>query len=175
MTAAAGDPRANSEVVVLACEFPGGCPHTLDYGGVGRRPRYCGQSVDGVTHTRYNAHRVNQGTLRLPVPGSRPAVDEVAAARPVSLARASIESLREEIASTLTAHQAGLRELLGRFADTLATVTDPDAAAAEVAAAHREARTAIDTAEAAEQDALTRARAAVAAEQTAQAAQAAAE
>lgn len=157
-TAAGPDATAS----VLACEFPGGCPNTVDYAGVGRKPRYCGLAVDGVAHTRYNAHRVNQGALTLPAPGSRPAASaaDPPAPRPVSLARASIEALRDEIAQTVTAHQHAMRDLSARITDTLAAATDPDAAAAEVAAAHREARAQIDTAEAAEADARARARAA---------------
>ena len=162
------------DVEVLACELPG-CPNVLEYGGVGRKPKYCGLVVDGVVHSRLNAQKVRNGQLTLPAPGSRPAAGESPAPRPVSLAKAGIELLRDEIGQTLTHHQGVLGDLITRFEQAMATATDPDAAATEVAAVHRDARTRIDTAEAVADDALARARAAEAAQTAAQAAQAAAE
>ena len=47
----------------FACQMPGipgGCPNVIEqYTGTGgRKPKYCGQTVDGVPHTRYTALRV---------------------------------------------------------------------------------------------------------------------
>ena len=174
----AGTNPGTDSVAVAVCEFPGGCSNPLDYAGIGRKPRYCGLTVNAVAHTRYNAHRINQGLLKLPAPGHRPVLDTAspsAAARPVSLARATIVALHKDIVATLTGHQDVLGELVSRLTDSLATATDPDATVAEVAAAHRDARARVDAAEAAEQDAHAQTRAAVAEAQTAQSAQAAAE
>ncbi|MGD9705280.1 MAG: hypothetical protein AB7V74_23025 [Acidimicrobiia bacterium] len=68
---AAGEPQ----VQTIACEFPmpGGCPNVMEYAGVGRKPKYCQQVVDGLRHAAYNAHRVASGVVTVPEPGSRPA------------------------------------------------------------------------------------------------------
>lgn len=163
----------------FACQMPGipgGCPNVIEqYTGTGgRKPKYCGQTVDGVPHTRYTALRVREGKLTLPTPGSRPD-PEPAPVRPVSYARASIEGLGGELRDQLAAHQAWAADFAARLEAQLATATDPDAAAAEISAAHRDARTRIDAAEAARDDAATRARAAETAATTAARAQADAE
>lgn len=166
-------------VELISCEMPGGCDNVVEYAGAGRRPKYCYLTVDGVAHTRYNAHRVNQGLLTLPAAGSRGGTGsssaETSAARPVSLARASLEAVRDEIASTVTGHQTWMSSALARVEEVLATATDPDAAAAEVTAAHRESRALVDAAEAAAENATTRARTAQTAATAANAAQAQAE
>ncbi|RZT75504.1 hypothetical protein EV383_6245 [Pseudonocardia sediminis] len=153
-------------VELIACEMPG-CVHVIEYAGVGRKPKYCTRVVDGVVHNRLNAQKVRNGTLTLPAPGSRPERSDIndgegpgSVPRPVSLARAGIEAIRDEIGSQLTAHQTWMSGATARLEELLAAATDPDAAAAEVAAAHREARTRIDAAEASAEDALARARAA---------------
>ncbi|SFO26156.1 hypothetical protein SAMN05216207_104015 [Pseudonocardia ammonioxydans] len=163
----------------IACQMPGipgGCPHVIEqYAGTGgRKPKYCGQTVDGVPHTRYTALRVREGKLTLPAPGSGPD-HEPAPVRPVSYARASIEALGGELRDQLAAHQTWAADFAARLDQQLATATDPDAAAAEITAAHRDARTRIDAAEAARDDAATRARAAETATRAATTAQAEAE
>ncbi|GAA4546766.1 hypothetical protein [Pseudonocardia xishanensis] len=147
---------------LLTCELPG-CTNVMEYSGVGRKPKYCGQTVDGVPHTRLTAHKVANGQLTLPAPGSRGGTDgETANTRPVSLARMTMEALRDEVATTIGDHEQRMSGLLARFGDALASATDPDAAHAEVTAAHREARAQVDAAEAARDRAVTAARTAVA-------------
>ncbi len=151
---------------LLDCEMPGGCSNRIEYSGVGRKPKYCAQVVGGVLHSRLNAQKARNGQLVLPAAGSRPQPD-TAAPRPVSLARAGIEVLRDQIAAALAEHRDSLGGLIGRFEEAVATATDPDAAAAEVTAAHREARTQIDAAETARDSAEAAARLAAAEAQAA--------
>ncbi len=44
---------------LVNCEFPG-CVHRMRYSGRGRPPRYCGQSVDGLVHTRLTARAASR-------------------------------------------------------------------------------------------------------------------
>src|SRR5262245_23103402 len=52
----------------VSCEIPG-CVNRMPYAGRGAPPKYCGQMVEGVRHTRLTAHRVAKGQLTLPTPG----------------------------------------------------------------------------------------------------------
>jgi hypothetical protein len=41
----------------------------MPYAGREAPPKYCGQAVDGVRHTRLSAHRLAKGLVTLPTPG----------------------------------------------------------------------------------------------------------
>lgn len=141
-TAAAG------RVVDLeACQFPGGCPHTVEYAGTGRRPKYCYQVVGGVMHDRGNAKRVADGGT----PARRRGELDDAAARPVTRAQQTVQS-------QVTGLATRLEEVSGELRDALGNLADPDAVAAEIAAARRAARAEIDQAQAERDEAQARAR-----------------
>jgi chromosome segregation ATPase len=158
----------------VVCEIAG-CTHRIAYRGVGRRPKYCGHVVGGVPHTRLTAYRLARNELTLPRPGgvaemmteSHAEEGYADQSRPVSMARMTLEGLLGEVRELVRGHECRMAALVEQVSTAVTTVADPDAAAAEVAAAHREARTSIDAAEAERDDAVTRARAA---ERTAQAA-----
>jgi hypothetical protein len=164
------------QVQTIACEFPmpGGCPHVMEYSGVGRKPRYCQQVVDGLRHAAYTAHRVASGAITVPDPGSQPAsrASDAAPLRPVTQARATAAKLHEQLGNLVDRQ---LQPLVAQLVEALHVAADPDSATSEVDAAHREARTRIDIAEAAAEDALARAVTAERAAETARTAQAAAE
>jgi hypothetical protein len=117
-------------------------------------PKYCGQTVEGVRHTRLTAYRLSRGEITLPArtsTGASAAVGDLeqgvkvyGEARPVSTARITLELLVAQVAEQITA--------------AVRTAADPDAAAAEVSAAHRAARAEIDTAETERDQALLAAR-----------------
>jgi hypothetical protein len=44
----------------VSCEIPG-CAHRMPYSGRGAPPKYCGQTVEGLQHTRLTAHRLTKG------------------------------------------------------------------------------------------------------------------
>jgi DNA repair exonuclease SbcCD ATPase subunit len=148
----------------VSCEIPG-CVNRMPYAGRGAPPKYCGQTVDGVRHTRLTAHRLAKGQVTLPTPGGGvPASateprrgenrygDE---ARPVTAARMTLELLLAEVRDQVLSHEQRMAALAKRITDALRTAADLDAATAEVAAGHRQARTAIDAAET-ERDAALR-------------------
>src|SRR5262245_39715215 len=88
----------------VSCEIPG-CVNRMAYiPGRGAPPKYCGQTVDGVRHTRLTAYRLSRGEITLPARVSSGAVAaggdpergvEVyeGEARPVSTARMTLELL----------------------------------------------------------------------------------
>lgn len=148
----------------VPCEIPG-CTHRIAYRGTGRRPKYCGDVVDGLPHTRLTAYRLARGELTLPTssaaaesPASRHGEGYSDQPRPVSMARMTLEGLLTEVRDLVTTHEDRMAALAKQISTAVATTADPDAAAAEVAAAHREARTAIDAAEAERDTAVHRAR-----------------
>jgi hypothetical protein len=51
----------------VTCEIPG-CAHRMAYSGRGAPPKYCGQTVAGVRHTRLTAYRLSKGQITLPAP-----------------------------------------------------------------------------------------------------------
>ncbi|MEQ3552837.1 hypothetical protein WIS52_20410 [Pseudonocardia nematodicida] len=129
------------------CQFPGGCAHTMEYAGSGRRPKYCYQVVGGVMHDRSNAKRIADGAT----PARRRGETDDAQARPI--ARAG-QTVTDQVAA-LTAF---LEERTGDLREALVTLADPDAVAAEIAAAQRAARAQVDQAQAATDDARAQAR-----------------
>jgi hypothetical protein len=171
--------EADEERYVL-CQFPG-CTHRIPYSGKGRPPAYCGQTIGGVAHTRLTVHRMNnRGEQPTAViaggDASASSAEEAdAPVRPVSLARASLESLQQQIGDVVAVHEARMTVLAAQIREAVATASDPDAAAAEVTSAHREARALVDVAETARDEALTAARAAARAAERAATEQAAAE
>ena len=153
--------------------MPGGCPNVMEYAGVGRKPKYCQQAVDGLRHAAYNAHRVANGAVTVPEPGSRPASATGATPpRPVTQARANAAKLHEQLGNLVDRQ---MQPLITQLVEALHVAADPDSATSEVDAVHREARTRIDAAEAEAEDALARATAAERAAETALTAQTAAE
>jgi len=138
---------------LVNCEFPG-CVHRMRYSGRGRPPRYCGQSVDGLVHTRLIAHRLSKGEISLPTTDSGRAEGERGVGEqgytdpePVTSARLTLEQLLTQVHDRVAAHETHMGALAARIELAAATASDPDAAAAEVTAAHREARTQVDAAE----------------------------
>ncbi|HET9257594.1 MAG TPA: hypothetical protein VFO16_20665 [Pseudonocardiaceae bacterium] len=118
----------------------------MPYGGRGAPPKYCGQAVDGVRHTRLTAHRVAKGQLTLPAPGS--GATPVGAntehpwsegkyrdqARPVTAARMMLELLLAEVRDQVVSHEERMSALAGRITGAVGTAADLDAAAAGEAA-----------------------------------------
>lgn len=135
-----------------ACQFPGGCPHAIAYAGTGRRPKYCYQVVGGVMHDRGNAKRVLDGGAPARRRGE-PDDTAQTGPRPVTRAQQTVQNQVAGLASRLDEASTELRDALGNLAD-------PDAVAAEIAAARRAARAEIDQAQAATEEASARARAA---------------
>ncbi|WP_060577243.1 MULTISPECIES: hypothetical protein [unclassified Pseudonocardia] len=138
----AATPSVGRGVELEACQFPGGCPHTVEYAGTGRRPKYCYQVVGGVMHDRGNAKRVADGGA----PARRRGEPDDAAARPVTRAQQTVQT-------QVTGLATRLEEVSGELRDALGNLADPDAVAAEIAAARRGARAEIDTAQAARDEA----------------------
>ncbi len=165
--------------LMVSCEISG-CGRRIAYSGAGRRPKYCGQTVDGLPHTRLTAYRLSHGEVQLPAgAGDANTREGESGGRPVSLARLTLEGLLEEVRAVTGAHETRMAGLAERIASAVTVASDPDAAMAEVTGAHREARGAIDAAEAERDTAQSAAReserAADAAEQRRQSAEDAAE
>src|SRR5262245_54261473 len=93
----------------VSCEIPG-CTNRMPYAGRGAPPKYCGQAVDGVRHTRLTAHRLAKGQVTLPGPTAgngtpvradtehRRSEDKYRdEARPVTAARMTLELLLAEV------------------------------------------------------------------------------
>ncbi|ALE86604.1 hypothetical protein [Pseudonocardia sp. HH130629-09] len=133
---------------VEPCQFPGGCANTMEYAGSGRRPKYCYQVVGGVMHDRVNAKRIADGGA----PARRRGEPDDTLARPI--ARAG-QTVTEQVATLI----ARLDEGGGELRDALGTLADPEAVAAEIAAARRAARAEVDAAQAATDEARAQARA----------------
>ncbi|WP_216628696.1 hypothetical protein, partial [Actinopolyspora erythraea] len=54
--------RITTEERSVPCEIPG-CLNRMSYAGTGRKPKYCGEIIDGVPHTRLTAHRLSKGEI----------------------------------------------------------------------------------------------------------------
>ncbi|WP_145986117.1 hypothetical protein [Pseudonocardia sp. EC080619-01] len=121
----------------------------MEYAGAGRRPKYCYQVVGGVMHDRVNAKRIADGGT----PARRRGEPDDALARPI--ARAG-QTVTDQVAALIARLEEGGTELR----DALGTLADPEAVAAEIAAAQRAARAEIDAAQAATDQARAEARAA---------------
>src|SRR5262249_4344193 len=100
----------------VSCDIPG-CTNRMPYAGRGAPPKYCGQAVDGLRHTRLPAHRVAKGQLTLPVPGRGGTPVRATAegqrsednyrdeARPVTVARMTLELLLAEVRDQVVNHE----------------------------------------------------------------------
>jgi len=144
--------------LTVTCEIPG-CGRRIAYSGAGRRPKYCGQTVDGLPHTRLTAYRLSHGEVQLPAgAGDANTREGEPGGRPVSLARLTLEGLLEEMRSVPGAHETRMAGLAERIASAVTVASDPDSAMAEVTGSHREARGAIDAAETERDTALAAAR-----------------
>lgn len=149
----------------VSCEIPG-CANRMSYSpGRGAPPKYCGQMVEGVRHTRLTAYRLSRGQITLPVRASTPAAGHPKRselygeeARPVSTARMTLELMLAQVGEQVAAHEQRMAALAEQITTAIGTVADPDAVAAEVSAAHRAARAEIDAAEAERDQALLAAR-----------------
>jgi chromosome segregation ATPase len=149
----------------VSCEIPG-CTQRMPYSGRGAPPKYCGQTVQGVRHTRLTAHRLVKGQITLPLPGNGQTTAEVVEqgevegeeARPVTAARMTLELLLAEVSALVSGHEKRLGVLAEQISHAVRTAADTDAVAAEVSAAHRAARAEIDRAEAERDQALGQAR-----------------
>ena len=159
----------------VGCEIPG-CAHRMPYAGRGAPPKYCGQTVAGVRHTRLTAYRLAKGQLTLP----SPAGDQAAAvegewseghdeqARPVTAARMTLELLVAEVSAQVVGHEQRMGVLAEQISQAVRTAADADAVAAEVSAAHRGARAEVDRAEDERDQAIGQARAALRAAEAAE-------
>ncbi|MGH3711251.1 MAG: hypothetical protein ACRDRQ_24795 [Pseudonocardiaceae bacterium] len=147
----------------VSCEIPG-CAHRMPYSGRGAPPKYCGQTVEGLRHTRLTAHRLSKGHIIVPAasatggPGNPERGEIDGDARPVTVARMTLELLLAEVAEQVAGHEQRMAVLAGQITAAARTAADRDDAAAEVAAAHRAARAEIDAAEAERDQALLAAR-----------------
>ena len=156
----------------MTCEIPG-CVHRMAYSGRGAPPKYCGQTVAGVRHTRLTAYRLSKGQISMPAPvdgGASPASagpDSVQPeaegfgggdARPVTTARMTLELLLAEVAAAVAGHEQRMGVLAGQISAAVRTATNPDAVAVEISAVHRAARADIDAAEAERDQAISQAR-----------------
>ncbi len=149
----------------VSCEIPG-CTHRMPYSGRGAPPKYCGQTVQGVKHTRLTAYRLAKGQIMLPSLGSNQAAAEWEErvegdgeqARPVTAARMTLELLLAEVSTQLIGHEQRIGVLAEQISQAVRTAVDADAVAAEVSAAHRSARVEVDRAEAERDQAIGQAR-----------------
>src|SRR6266700_1717101 len=138
-----------------------GCPHDVpQVRDSGRRKAVCEQVVDGLRHTRLNRSRAKAGLLVVPTTGSGgpaatppvPAGPDVATA-PVTQARQTFGQVVGQVQGML----AGLPGLVDRLETAARTVANQEAAATEIAGAHRASRAAIDAAETERDTALAQA------------------
>jgi chromosome segregation ATPase len=148
-----GIPGVDDTDQMVSCEIPG-CVHRMRYSGRGRPPRYCGQVVDGLVHNRLSAYRLSKGEISLPTPGGGRGEVEAAGVelgytdqQPVSTARVTLEQLLAQVGDRVVEHETRMGALATRIEAAAATASDPDAAVAEVTAAHRHARAQVDAAE----------------------------
>jgi chromosome segregation ATPase len=156
------DPAAAERWV--SCEIPG-CTQRMPYSGRGAPPKYCGQTVAGVKHTRLTAYRLAKGQITLPSPGNGQDAagleerNEISGeARPVTAARMTLELLLAEVSAQVTGHEQRMTVLAGQISQAVHTAADADAVAAEVSAAHRAARSDVDRAEGERDQAIEQAR-----------------
>ena len=138
----------------VTCEIPG-CTHRMHYAGRGAPLKYCGQTVEGVKHTRLTAYRLAKGQLTLPSPAGgqvsavereMPAEGDDEQARPVTAARMTLELLLAEVSAQVIGHEQRMGALAEQISHAVGTAADADAVAAEVSAAHRGARAEVDRA-----------------------------
>ena len=140
----------------VSCEILG-CPQRMPYSGRGAPPKYCGQTVQGVRHTRLTAYRLAKGHITLPSLGDGQAAAAEREewgegggedARPVTAARMTLELLLGEVSTQVIGHEQRIGVLAEQISQAVRTAVDADAVAAEVSAAHRAARAEVDRAEA---------------------------
>lgn len=133
--------------VLERCAFAGCGNSRAPYQGRGPRPRYCEQEVDGVLHNRRNYFRSTGGgpARRAGVVGTGQAPER--SARPVSLARASVPVLVEQMGELLAGQAAAQNALFDRLEAVAVDLAGGDAVAVEVTAVQREARAEIEEAE----------------------------
>lgn len=152
----------------VTCEIPG-CTHRMPYSGRGAPPKYCGQTVEGLKHTRLTAHRLTKGQITLPslaggqaaaVEGEERGEGHDEQARPVTAARMTLELLLAEVSAQVIGHEQRMSVLAEQINEAVGTAADADAVAAEVSAAHRGARAEVDRAEAERDQAIEQTRAA---------------
>lgn len=137
------------------------CPHEVEQvRNSGRRKQVCDQVVHGLRHSRLNKSLARRGLITVPGPGSAlipslatsgPAGAEPVA--PVTQARTSFTHVMDQVHGQL----AGLPGLVDRLEIAARTMANADAAAIEIAGAHRASRQAIDQAEAERDVALAQA------------------
>ncbi|MGH3926021.1 MAG: hypothetical protein ACRDTT_24710, partial [Pseudonocardiaceae bacterium] len=103
----------------VTCEIPG-CAHRMPYSGRGAPPKYCGQTVEGLKHTRLTAHRLSKGHITLapgatagPVDPQRGEID--GDARPVTVARMTLELLLAQVAEQIAGHEQRMAALAGQI------------------------------------------------------------
>ncbi|MFC7655198.1 hypothetical protein ACFQV8_00295 [Pseudonocardia benzenivorans] len=112
---------------LIACEFPmpGRCPNVMEYAGVGRKPKYCQQTVDGLRHVAYTAHRVVNGMVTVPEPGSQPSAPAVGATplRPVTQVRATAAKLHEQLGNLVDRQ---LQPLITQLVEAIHIAADPE-------------------------------------------------
>jgi hypothetical protein len=124
---------------------------------VGPKNKYC-QQVDGsgARHDKTLAFRIRKNQVTWP-PGTgdinadaEPGPGGVGTGddrRPVSVARSTLELLLDQLGDVTEQHEQRMAGISGAIRDTVATLADPDAALAEMAAVQREARRRVDAAE----------------------------
>lgn len=150
----------------VSCGIPG-CTHRMPYSGRGAPPKYCGQSVQGVKHTRLTAYRLAKGQIMLPSLGAGQAAasegeqrgeEDGEQARPVTAARMTLELLLAEVSAQVIGYEQRIGVLAEQISQAVCTAVDAEAVAAEVSAAHRGARVEVDRAEAERDQAIGHAR-----------------
>ena len=116
------------------------------------------------------AYRLSRGQIALPVRGGAGGASMASAdreqqseaygedARPVTAARMTLELLLAEVAEQVVGHEQRMATLAEQITHAVRTAANSDAAAAEVSAAHRQARVEIDAAESERDQAILRAR-----------------
>src|SRR5438309_1380859 len=138
----ATDPAGSAQQSWVSCEIPG-CSRRIAYSGTGRKPKYCGEVIDGVAHTRLTAYRLARGQAPAAegaLSGRAGSEQDSGGERPVSVARLTLEALLGQVREVVAGHEVRMASLVEQVTAAAAVATDPDAAVAEVAGAHREAR-----------------------------------
>lgn len=148
-------PGTTTGVRWVQCEIPG-CDRQMSYRGRGRPPRYCGQTIDGVSHTRLTAHRLTKGLMTLPQRSSSPSSSgRPARQRPIDVERdpASVEATRQALEQLLTQarelaieYERNMRMLAEHIEQAGQTAASPQTFSIEVAVCQRDARAAVDAA-----------------------------
>lgn len=129
-------PMSDAARTDRTCKYPG-CDQAAEAStGPGRPPEYC----DDPEHNALSAFRARRATET----GADTAEADAATDRPVTMSTATAGTLHERAAAQIDE----LTTTLGRMLAELRTSADPDAAAAEVTAAHATAREQVAAAEA---------------------------